>query len=92
MNIIDDALMVCSDCLMIIANDDATGLDYYLSDRDAAAREQEIRAAILELGSNERYIAVGNSQFDDEFSSSPCACCGVRLAGPRYHCVLVDAG
>ena len=30
-DIIDDAFMVCTDCLMIIANDDASGLDYSLS-------------------------------------------------------------
>ncbi|MDR5893148.1 hypothetical protein QC820_09995 [Halomonas mongoliensis] len=87
--VIDDQFMVCTDCLMIIANDDATGLDYSLSEEEAAEREREIREAIAEVQRTEGQIAVGDSDMDDEFSASPCACCGTRLAGQRHHCVIL---
>ena len=88
---IDDDFMVCTDCLMIIANDDASGLDYSLGEEEAEVREQEIRGAITEIQREEGQIAVGDSDRDDEFSSSPCACCGTRLAGARHHCVILGS-
>lgn len=90
--IIDDDFMVCTDCLMIIANDDASGLDYSLGEEEAEVREQEIRGAITEIQREEGHIAVGDSDRGDEFSSSPCACCGSRLAGARHHCVILGSG
>ncbi|WP_089684736.1 hypothetical protein [Billgrantia gudaonensis] len=33
--IVDDHVMVCDDCLMIIGNDDATGLDHFLDEESA---------------------------------------------------------
>jgi hypothetical protein len=89
--IIDDDFMVCTDCLMIIANDDASGLDYSLGEEEAEVREQEIRGAITEIQREEGQIAVGDSDRDDEFSPSPCACCGTRLAGARHHCVILGS-
>ena len=91
-DIIDDDFMVCTDCLMIIANDDASGLGYSLGEEEAEARELEIREAIAEIRQDEGQIAVGDSNRDDEFSSSPCACCGTRLAGARHHCVILGSG
>lgn len=87
--IIDDAFMVCGDCLMIIANNDASGLDYFLDEDAANKREEQIRQAIAGVQSDGRYIAAGNSAHDDEFSSLPCACCRTRLAGARHHCVVL---
>lgn len=84
--------MVCTDCLMIIANDDATGLNYAMSEENAAEREQEIRDAIADIQQTEGQISVGDSEKDDEFSSSACACCGTRLAGQRHHCLLMSKG
>ncbi|MGM1051834.1 MAG: hypothetical protein ACQEXO_05505 [Pseudomonadota bacterium] len=91
-DIIDDAFMVCTDCLMIIANDDASGLDYSLSEEDAAERERVIREAMAEIQREEGQIVVGESDRDDEFSARPCACCGTRLAGQRHHCVMLSSG
>ncbi|MGM0925380.1 MAG: hypothetical protein ACQEXC_02920 [Pseudomonadota bacterium] len=90
--VIDDDFMVCTDCLMIIANDDASGLGYSLGEEEAEVREQEIRGAITEIQREEGQIVVGDSDRDDEFSPSPCACCGTRLAGPRHHCVILAGG
>src|SRR5690554_8017223 len=89
---IDDDFMVCTDCLMIIANDDASGLDYALGEEEAEAREHEIRGAIAEIQREEGRITVGDSDRDDEFSAIPCACCGTRLAGARHHCVILGSG
>ncbi|MEQ6918740.1 hypothetical protein [Halomonas aquatica] len=89
--VIDDDFMVCTDCLMIIANDDASGLDYSL-DEETEGREQEIREAIAEIQREEGQIAVGDSGRDDELSSSPCACCGTRLVGARHHFVILGCG
>lgn len=50
--------MVCTDCLMIIANDDATGLNYAMSEENAAEREQEIRDAIADIQQTEGQIAM----------------------------------
>lgn len=91
-DIIDDDFMVCTDCLMIIANDDASGLDYSLGEEEAEARKWEIRGAIAEIQREEEQIAVGDSDRAHEFSSSPCACCGTRLAGARHHCVILGSG
>ena len=88
--VINDAFMVCGDCLVIIANDDASGLDYYLDEDAAAEREAEIRQAITGIQSDGSYIAAGNGDQDDEFSSLPCACCKTNLAGTRHHCVVLD--
>lgn len=74
---------------MIIANDDATGLDYSLGEEEAAEREREIREAIADIQRTEGHVAVGDSDLDDEFSSNPCSCCGTRLAGQRHHCVIL---
>src|SRR5690554_5571867 len=89
--IIDNDFMVCTDCLMIIANDDASGLDYSLGEEEAEVREQEIRRAITEIQREEGQIDVGDSDRDNEFSPSPCACCGTRLAGARHHCAILGS-
>ncbi|MDZ7854201.1 MAG: hypothetical protein U5L98_16590 [Halomonas sp.] len=90
-NMVDDEFMVCTDCLMIIANDDASGLDYSLGEEEGAAREQEIRKAIAVIQREEGQIAVGDGDRYVEFSSRPCACCGIRLAGPRHHFVILGS-
>ena len=88
-SVIDDDFMVCTDCLMIIANDYAGGLDYSLGEEEA--RERRIREAIAEIQHEEGQIAVGDSDRDDEFSWTSCACCGTRLAGVRHHCVVMGS-
>lgn len=92
MEINTEDFMVCHDCLMIIANDDATGLDYYLSEEVAAAREREIREAVAEIQREKGPVVVGDSDLDNEFSSSRCDCCGSKLAGSRHHCVIIGSG
>ncbi|MFN2332480.1 MAG: hypothetical protein ABR580_11615 [Halomonas sp.] len=87
--IVDDHFMVCADCLMIIANDDATGLDHFLDEESAAARERELRHSIAAAQRDGNYLVVGDSEQDEEFSTSSCDCCNTSLAGSRHHCVLM---
>lgn len=73
-------LEVCIDCFQGIVNDDFTALDYYHDSETAEKEEARIRAAIHELGPN----VVPRDSEPDEFSTSPCDCCGSRLAGSRH--------
>ena len=86
MKILDNDFMVCTDCLMAIANDDYTGLDYYYSPGHAEQRKAEIISGIESAGG---YISCGDSDRDEEFSSRSCDCCGYRLAGSRTHCIVM---
>lgn len=87
--IVDDHVMVCDDCLMIIANDDATGLDHFLDEESAAAREREVRESIYAAQRDGNTLVVGDSEHDEAFSTSSCDCCHTHLAGARHHCVLM---
>lgn len=87
MKVLDDNYMVCDECIPVIANDDYSHLDFYYREDIARKRAEEIRHAINHAGG---YIAVGNSDKDEEFSTEDCDCCGNRCAGGRYHCVLLS--
>lgn len=90
--ILDAHVMVCGECLQGIANDDYTHLDYSLKEVEAAAREAEIREAIVRFRrDNGGRLYAGNAAKDQEFSTVACECCGSRLAGARYHCVTLSA-
>jgi hypothetical protein len=73
-------LMACTDCLMLVANDEPSD--------DRPNLETEI-AAHLELEPCQ-HIACGDSDQDDEFSWRPCECCGSPLGGARSQLVLLQ--
>ena len=79
-------IMVCVDCLMAIANDDYTGLDYYLSPLDAGLRKIHIERRLQELGN----VVVGDHKEDETFSSGPCDCCYDRDGGSRFQCFILQ--
>ena len=89
-DITTESIMVCNDCLMIIANDDASGLDYHLDEEASAEREEEIRSGIKalqeEMGG---HVSAGDSEQDDDFSTDSCDTCGIREHGSRHHCLVV---
>jgi len=87
--IVDDRVMVCDDCLMIIANDDATGLDHFLDEESAAAREREVRHSIAAAQRDGNTLVVGDNEQDEDLSTASCDCCNTTLAGSRHHCVLM---
>ena len=74
-----DEISVCTDCIMAIANDDYTGLDYYY-DEAAERRMQNIKEGIASFLPN--YLVAGDDS--DEFSRYDCDCCGEGLAGARH--------
>jgi len=84
--IIDDHFMVCDDCLFPIVNDDWTMLDFHYNGRAVDQRRAEIAFGIDNAGGN---ICLGDSDKEEEFSSSACHCCGNPLAGRRTHMVIL---
>ena len=65
----------CTDCVMIIANDDASGMD-----NDTAAKIYNALAAYNRDGMSVNVDTVGN---EPHFSGSQCDVCETRLAGDR---------
>lgn len=84
--VINDRFMVCTDCIMIIANDDASSFDYHYGD-EADERETDVREAINEV---EGHIVPGDEDKDQDFSWNPCHCCGSTLGGSRHHCTVLS--
>jgi len=78
--IIDTEFMVCADCFPIIANGDASHLDYSYDETEAAKRLEEIDAGLKAAG----FLSPGTETI--EFSTYRCDCCGSNLAGTRYQC------
>lgn len=79
-------LLVCSECLSWICNGDATGLDYFYDEVEAEERLNLIVEGERRL--SQRYLSVSfsadDSHRDQEFSKSPCECCGTDLYGARF--------
>jgi len=74
---------VCDDCACAIANDDYTGLDYYLSEPASTRRMEHIKACIADMGG---YPVIGDAT---GFSSSRCDCCGA-MAGDLHECSVLS--
>ena len=62
LEILDDEFMVCSDCLMVIANGDYSGLAI-----DPSTEDQRIKEINEGLDSIEGYVDCGDSEKDHEF-------------------------
>ena len=84
--VINDEYMVCTDCLMYIANGDVSGLDYYYNEVEAAERLKAIYAGEDAAGG---YIVCGDSEKDLEFSHRSCDNCQSGLADGLHHCVVL---
>ena len=81
--------LVCTDCLLAIANDDYTGLDYFSHSPAAAAeREREIRAGIAALAADGNLTP---ADYSEDFSRTPCECCSEDLHGERHGINLIRA-
>ena len=72
---------VCTDCIMVIANNDFTGLDYHYDEDEASTRMDEIKQGMANLGANIVCMDVE----PDEFCTLPCDCCETMLAGERHY-------
>lgn len=91
MQIIRDGILLCDDCLIVAVNGDYSGFDGAMNGRgpeveaERDARIAEVDAGLERLGPN--LVPSYDSETErgiDEFSSSPCGCCGTRLAGSRH--------
>ncbi len=76
-----DDLQVCSDCLMMIANGDSSGMD--------AVTLHEVERGMARLCEDGGHLVVGDSDLDQGFSWRRCDCCDRHLGGDRFHCVLI---
>lgn len=72
-----DEIMVCQDCLMVIANNDWTGID-----------DSDIKRVKAGIEAIEGYACPGDSEKDEDFSWRGCDCCN-GLAGSRHHIVIL---
>lgn len=65
----------CVDCVMIIANDDDSGMDDYTA--------KIIRAALAAYNHDGMSVNVDTIDNEPHFSGSQCDVCQTRLAGDR---------
>lgn len=70
---------VCVDCIMIIANDDSSGMD-----DDTLAAVREGIAALARAGYN-----LAPADHVTDFSTTTCGCCHSSLAGMRMEVALL---
>lgn len=76
---VNNTLMVCSDCLLFIANGDLPEDD---------EMEKDIIAGVESFSG---HLHAGDSDEDEEFSRHSCDCCGTNLAGSRHQVIeLMD--
>ena len=90
MRVIQDDLWLCSDCLFVAVNGDYSGLDYYYTPEDAVSRRAAVDAGLSKLG--QHLVSDFDSETGDginEFSSTPCTCCGSGLAGSRHRFAIL---
>jgi hypothetical protein len=76
-------LWLCADCVIVCENGHADDI--------TDERQTEIEEAIEALQKDGKTLASNNSEDEgrDEFSSSPCDCCGSRLGGSRERYTLI---
>ncbi len=70
--------LACDNCVQAIANDDYTGIDYYLSAEESEKRMNEIQAAIAQF---KGHLVIGESV---GFSWRGCDVCGDRSGGDKH--------
>ena len=66
----------CTDCVMIIANNDASGMDEHTA--------KIIRAALAAYNRDGMSVNVDTVENEPHFSDSQCDVCETRLAGDRF--------
>lgn len=78
MEIVNDGLMLCADCLMVACNGDTSGIE-------DEAREKEVVEGVAALGPH--LVPSFDSETGEgisEFSRCSCDACGTHLAGSRH--------
>lgn len=98
MEIIQDDIWLCADCMFAAVNGDYSGIAYYY---DPDEDEEKYAQRIREIQEGLRLLGPGlvpdldphpGDEFDcgeREFSWRPCDCCGSSLGGSRYRFVIL---
>ncbi len=79
-----ETISVCEDCAMVLINGDYSGIEYAFTNPS----ESEKRIKEVQVGVTNMPPVVYNGDHD-EFSWSPCECCGSTLGGKRFHMMEV---
>ena len=89
MQVIRDGIMLCTDCMFVAVNGDASGLEYqYGNDTESRnKRLAEIVAGLDRLGPH--LVPSWGDDSDGNFSWRPCACCESRLGGDRFEFAIL---
>jgi hypothetical protein len=83
MRVIRDGLWLCSDCTYVACNG-SYGMDL------AAAKRAELEMAVNRIPHLVPNFDSETGRGIREFSATPCACCGSKLAG--YHAKFAQLG
>lgn len=87
---IRDDIWLCTDCLFVAVNGDATGLDYHYQPDEAAARLTAIETGLTRLGANlvPDFDSETGKGVETEIGAwctkCPCQCCGDKHHGSRH--------
>jgi hypothetical protein len=82
--VVDDEIWACVDCLMIVANDDASGMDDETEAKCRAGVSKFDGYLVCNFGSDE-----DSEEGIREFSSCGCDVCGSPLAGTFHRLALL---
>ena len=83
---IKEELIVCSDCLHYIVNDDVTGQSLHKTE---AQIDEWIEAVNKTLESFGGYAVAGDQSFG--FMHYSCECCRDGLAGDKFQVLILEA-
>ena len=85
MQIDQDNLWFCPDCMIAAVNDDYTGLDYHYNEPEATQRMEAIKTGLAELGPHlVPHFDTETGEGHYSFSHIGCDCCNSQLAGEFY--------
>lgn len=82
--VLNDNLWLCDECTVAAVNDDYTGIDYYLSGKEADDRVKEITKGLKSLGVG---LCIGEDE--EEYSTKRCDCCRTHFDGRRHQFILL---
>jgi hypothetical protein len=81
--------MVCTDCMLVIANGDYSSLDYHFDEKESKERAESIDKGIDSLIEKGGYLTIGDLETKEDFSIYSCECCGSKLAGERFEAIVI---
>ncbi len=83
MEVVNDNIWLCEDCVQPAVNDDYSSLDYHYSPSEADRKMKRIKEGLERLGP----ISIGKEIKD--LSNRGCDCCGTHAASRLQQFVIV---